>query len=120
MILLRHNLLLSSQQEVETEHYVRPAEEMITSSQGKEVGVVIKAGSLKEVVFQLHVKCGRIWVGNERGGGHQTGRTVGKMVWEEGTEHSADSGDLISAQLRAPGRDSTHYSSDRAQQGSCS
>ena len=39
---------------------MRPAEEMITSSQGKEVGVVIKAGSLKEVVFQLRLE---VWKG---------------------------------------------------------
>ena len=71
---------------------MRPAEETITSSQGKEVGVVIKAGSLKEVVFQLHreVWKGFGWAMRGRSGHPKQEEQFGKMVWEEGTEHSAD------------------------------
>lgn len=93
---------------------MRPAEEMITSSQGKEVGVVIKAGSLKKVVFQLHLEVwkGFWWAMRGRSGYPKQEEQFRKMVWEEGTEHSADEWRL--AQLRAPGRDSSHCSCDRA------
>ena len=67
---------------------MKPAEEMITSSQGKEVGVVIKAGSLKEVVFQLRLEVwkGFWWAMRGRSGHPKQEEQFGR--WSERKEQS--------------------------------